>query len=240
MPFGELNNAIRISGARASTHDGGELAACFGWDSEALSSRRIEREGAILHLARAEVAGQPAALFARTSGQLAKHATDMAALYAYHAAVDWGVIADDLGLTIFNSHWLSEKAWFTLPKIQWADAVDDSPLLRALSPAGVVEGQINRLAVKQKQPTEFLKPVDDELVGRLDKWRDAAWMKAQRIDYVDVYLMETANRITNACDLRPHAPIVTFDTSDFLRCGVKGHSFSVYDMRDLTLVTFNS
>jgi hypothetical protein len=185
VPFGELNNEIRIHGVRDDLRNGGELAACFGWDSEALSSRTITRGGSSIKIARAEVAGQPAALFALNNGQSAQKATDMAALYAYHAAVDWGVVADDTGLTIFNSHWLLEKAWFTLPRIQWDDAVDDSELLRSLSPAGVVEGEISRLAIKQKRPTEFLKPVDDELVERLDKWRDEALRFARDAGGVD-------------------------------------------------------
>ena len=185
MPFGELNNEIRINGVRGNLRTGGELAACFGWNSEALSSRTIARGGSSIEIARAEVAGQPAALFALNRGRSAQSATDMAALYAYHAAVDWGVVADDAGLTIFNSHWLLEKAWFSLPRIQWGDAVNDSELLRSLSPAGVVDGEINRLAIKQKRPTEFLKPVDDELVERLDKWRDEALRFARDAGGVD-------------------------------------------------------
>jgi predicted nucleic acid-binding protein len=63
-----------------------------------------------------------------------------------------------------------------------------------------------------------------------------SWMSKFNIDYVDSYLVETAHKITHACDLRPSAPIVTFDTQDFWRCSSKGQSFSLYDMKDLDLI----
>jgi predicted nucleic acid-binding protein len=65
-----------------------------------------------------------------------------------------------------------------------------------------------------------------------------AWMRQFRVDYVDAYLMEIAHRLTTTCDLRPHLPIVTFDTGDYLRSSLRGYSFSVYDMRDFQLIEF--
>lgn len=65
-----------------------------------------------------------------------------------------------------------------------------------------------------------------------------SWMQQFDLDYVDTYLMETANRISRACDLSPYLPIVTFDTGDFLRCASRGYSFSLYDMRVLDLQEF--
>lgn len=64
----------------------------------------------------------------------------------------------------------------------------------------------------------------------------AAWMSKFNIDYVDSYLIETAHKITHACELKPSAPIVTFDTQDFWRCSAKGQSFSLFDMKDLDLI----
>lgn len=64
------------------------------------------------------------------------------------------------------------------------------------------------------------------------------YMKVNELDYVDTYLMETANRISRVCDLRPFLPIVTFDTGDFLKCATKGYTFSLYDMHELALQEF--
>ncbi len=57
------------------------------------------------------------------------------------------------------------------------------------------------------------------------------------MDYVDTYLMETAHHITKVCDLKPSAPIITFDTKDFWPCTLQGRSFSLYDMKDFDLIT---
>jgi predicted nucleic acid-binding protein len=65
------------------------------------------------------------------------------------------------------------------------------------------------------------------------------WMRRFQIDYVDAYLMEMAHRLTTACELRPHIPIVTFDTGDYLKCSLKGYAFSLFDMRDFQLIEFN-
>jgi len=64
------------------------------------------------------------------------------------------------------------------------------------------------------------------------------WMRRFVVDYVDAHLMELADIITNKCNLKPHLPIVTFDTSDFMRCASSGRLYSLYDMRELELVDF--
>jgi hypothetical protein len=129
--------------------------------------------------------GQPAALFGKVVARNGFDPLDSAALYGYHATVDWGLLADDQGLTVFNSHWLSEKTWFNLPCIAWADLSNDNPLLQALTPTGILEGTIERVASRQKQPSGFLQPVDDELVERLDNWRDQALRYARDAGQVD-------------------------------------------------------
>jgi predicted nucleic acid-binding protein len=67
----------------------------------------------------------------------------------------------------------------------------------------------------------------------------AAWMRRFEVDYVDAYLMEIAHHLTIVCDLRPHIPIVTFDTGDYFKSSLNGYLFSLYDMRDLQLIEFN-
>ncbi|MEF2549265.1 PIN domain-containing protein [Aurantimonas sp. E1-2-R+4] len=66
----------------------------------------------------------------------------------------------------------------------------------------------------------------------------AGWMRRHRVDYVDSYLMEVAHRLSCACDLRPGARIVTFDTGDYFKCSRQGYRFSLYDMKDLQPVDF--
>lgn len=58
------------------------------------------------------------------------------------------------------------------------------------------------------------------------------------IDYVDAHLMELADTITNCFNLKPHLPIFTFDTRDFIRCANHGKMYSLYDMRGLELIDF--
>ncbi len=65
------------------------------------------------------------------------------------------------------------------------------------------------------------------------------WMSRFVVDLVDAHLMELADTITNIFDLRPHLPIFTFDTRDFLRCASKGRAYSLFDMRELDLVDFH-
>jgi methylase of polypeptide subunit release factors len=174
------NDAVARPGAV-----GRDLASALGWSDEDLSIREISRGGTRIELARSSIGGQPAALFGKVVARNGFDPLDSAALYGYHATVDWGLLADDQGLTVFNSHWLSEKTWFNLPCIAWADLSNDNPLLQALTPTGILEGTIERVASRQKQPSGFLQPVDDELVERLDNWRDQALRYARDAGQVD-------------------------------------------------------
>lgn len=69
-------------------------------------------------------------------------------------------------------------------------------------------------------------------------WSHRDWMVKFGIDYVDAHLMELADAITIQCGLRPFLPIVTFDTSDFLKCASQGRRYSLYDMRALEFLDF--
>ncbi len=110
---------------------------------------------------------------------------DSAALYAYHATVDWGLLADEVGFTIFNSHWLIDKDWFRLPRVGWGEIGNKPELIHALTTAGLIDGELERYASRQREPTFFLKSVDDELVERLDGWRDQALRYARDSKGVD-------------------------------------------------------
>jgi predicted nucleic acid-binding protein len=67
----------------------------------------------------------------------------------------------------------------------------------------------------------------------------AEWMRRFEIDYVDAYLMDVADKLTSACNLRPYAPIITFDAGDYIKCSLRGYLFSLYDMRDFSFTEFN-
>ncbi|MEF2549266.1 N-6 DNA methylase [Aurantimonas sp. E1-2-R+4] len=164
------------------------MAVHFGWTGRDLLTRHISRGATELDVARVSVAGKPAALFARVTAQNGADPLDDAALYAYHSSVDWGVVADRSGLTVFNSHWLSNGEWFRLPQIRWEDAAANREFLQHLTPGALVDRDIERFASKQKEPTSFLRPVDDELVDRLDGWRDQALRYASDAGRVDELL----------------------------------------------------
>ncbi len=51
--------------------------------------------------------------------------------------------------------------------------------------------------------------------------------------------MNVADRLTRSYDLRPYAPVFTFDTKDFYRCATFGYLYSLYDMRTPELIAFS-
>lgn len=164
---------------------GGDLARGLGWPDKDITERKITRGGTSLDVARGSIGGQPAALFATVTTRNGYDPLDSAALYAYHAATDWGLLADQRGLTVFNSHWLSDGDWFQLAPIAWDEVDAHADVLRSLSPAGLIDRTIERLASRQRAPSAFLRPVDDELVDRLDTWRDETLRYARNAERVD-------------------------------------------------------
>jgi methylase of polypeptide subunit release factors len=167
---------------------GYDLAHAFGWSDRDLSGREISRGDTSLSVARGTLGGEPAALFATVTARNGSDPIDSAALYAYHTGVGWGVVADADGLTVFNSHWLRDTNWFRLPLIAWNQSYSNIEILASLNPAGLISGEAERIANRQQEPSGFLKPVDDELVARLDKWRDQALRFARDSENVDALL----------------------------------------------------
>lgn len=152
----------------------GSLAAAFGWAETDIVSRTVAQGGTELDTSRGVIAGEPAALFATVNSRNGFDPVDSAALFSYHAALDWGVVADERGLSIFNSHWLQEADWYKVPTIGWDDIEANRSVLEAFSPSAVRNRELQRLAAKWREPSDFLRPVDDALVARLDRWRDEA------------------------------------------------------------------
>lgn len=164
-----------------------ELACAFGWDEARVRSRRVESGDHRLEVARGYSGVQPAALFAvepdDTTGLI-----DLAALYGYHASVRWGVFANEVGLTPFNSHWLQGNRWFRMPIIRWDSLQDQRELLEAFQPRQLIEGLPDRIALDRYPAPKLLQPVDDELVDRLDAWRDQALKTSSSESGVDEQL----------------------------------------------------
>ncbi|MBR0667370.1 N-6 DNA methylase [Roseomonas hellenica] len=171
-----------------NTRSSAGLAAAFGWAEQDLKALDIQRGGTVINVRKGLISGEPAAIFGTITGRNGSDPLDSVALYAYHASAPWGVLADEVGLTVFNSQWLDDSNWFRLPRISWERAEDHRDLLDSLTPKGLFDRQPARLATKLREPTDFLKPVDDSLVERLDRWRDQALRYARHTDKVDELL----------------------------------------------------
>lgn len=158
-----------------------ELAAAFGWEAARIRERQIHADGRSLDVVRGYSGVQPAALFTTTQEGRAP-AIELAAFYGYHASVRWGVLADNNGLTAFNSHWLDRDQWFTFPIAGWGDLDDNRTVLEAFQPRQVIDGVPDRIALERNPAPTLLQPVDDELVDRLDVWREQA-LKTSRSEH---------------------------------------------------------
>jgi len=160
------------------------IAEALGWTTGAASVRRVSGEASPVQMLRGFVGAQSAAVFAVTESAAPSLLHDTA-LYAYHASIPWGVIADQSGAVVFNSHWVRDEDWFRLPPIAWDRLEDHSDILEALTPPGVTEGRIERAATQAFKPDRFLRPVDDALVERLDHWRAEALRHSRKVAEVD-------------------------------------------------------
>jgi SAM-dependent methyltransferase len=117
---------------------------------------------------------EPAAVFFSGVQAAPLQLLPAAALYAYHASIEWGLITNRFEALAFNSHWILNDDWYSLPAISLRSAEAGAGIFDALTPAGLTEGRIDRIAFDYKKPDRLLVPVDDALVQRLDHWRDEA------------------------------------------------------------------
>jgi type I restriction-modification system DNA methylase subunit len=159
------------------------IAEALDWttDSAWISTNQFRLNSTVI--SKGFIGPQPAALFSvETNGN---HSINDAALYAYHASIPWGLVASSERLIIFNSHWIRQNNWFHLPPIQWTDLARNSEILEALTPKGIEEGRIDKIATKSYKPDRFLRPVDDALVERLDYWRSETLRYSKQVKNVD-------------------------------------------------------
>ena len=164
------------------------VADLLGWNAGAASARRVKAVDERIQIMRGFVGGQPAAVFVAGEGIADRALLDDAALYAYHASVPWGIVASHSGATVFNSHWIRDNDWFHLPLIRWEDLHTSSDILEAITPDGITNGVIDRLATRVYRPDRFLRPVDDALVDRLDHWRSEVLRHTRGVAGVDAKL----------------------------------------------------
>jgi hypothetical protein len=136
-------------------------------------------------LTRVNAGGQGVAVFSYAAETPTSELLRSVALYAYHASIDWGVVSNESELTIFNSHWTRKGSWFALPPIEWAKVDGALDMFYGLTPSGLAAGVIDRVATQFPAADEFLLPVDDALVSRLDFWRQEMARYAPSIGRAD-------------------------------------------------------
>lgn len=171
-----------------NTRSAEDLARTLGWEPILTRGLRVACDGALIDIRKGVISGEPAAVFGTVLHRNGHDPLNSAALYAYHASAPWGVLADQEGLTVFSSQWLSERDWFRLPRISWDQVSQEQLLLNAFTPEGLLTQAPARVAAHLRQPAAFLKPIDDSLVERLDGWRDQALRFARSTDRVDELL----------------------------------------------------
>src|SRR5688572_16197787 len=86
-------------------------ASAFGW---AEGNARVDGHwqlGGGLEVSRGFVGPQRAVLFGTTQAAGNPDTMDAAALFAYHASIEWGVLLGNEGAVVFNSHWVRNDNW---------------------------------------------------------------------------------------------------------------------------------
>lgn len=162
-----------------------KIAEMFGWQDAEGRTSHVSLGATSLRTYRTFVAGESAAMFSVVEDEGDLSATDLAALFSYHTNTQWALVADQGGMQIINPHWMYDGAWYKLPHISWDDFERNEDLFASLSPEGIVQRRAVTAATRRKEPSSFLKPVDDALVERLDKWREQAMAYSKDDDRLD-------------------------------------------------------
>lgn len=184
------------------------LAEALGWKSGIASTENVPGQARIqLQSLRGTVDDQPALLFVNDKEEV-HHTIEEAAFFAYHASIEWGVIADLEEVVFFNSHWLQDGGWYQLPPIKWDDLDSYVDLLEVATPEGVTKDHITQAAFARRQPSSVLIPVDDALVERLDYWREETLRHTRQAEGIDEKLQTLFAQmfVLRACEDRNLAP----------------------------------
>src|SRR6266566_6903336 len=121
-------------------------AAALEWAAEPARAQGITSTVDGLEVTRGFAGPQPAVLFAAPSKVRTPGLLETAALFAYHASIEWGVFLDLDGPIVFNSHWVRNDAWFRLPPIPWTLLEADGGVLNEMTPDGITSGRIDSIA----------------------------------------------------------------------------------------------
>lgn len=193
-----MDLSANLEALKSEVLDGGaptpeKLALALGWETENLGAKNVAQSGIELQTVRGKIGLQSAALFASPvktqNTQPNSEARRLAAFYGYHASTRWGLFADDRGVTPFNSHWMYQDDWYLLPTIAWNEIADRQQELSVFQPKRLLHGEADKVALKEyTAPTRLLQPVDDELVERLDGWRETALRESSSSVNVDSQL----------------------------------------------------
>ncbi|MEM9088559.1 MAG: N-6 DNA methylase [Cyanobacteria bacterium P01_F01_bin.53] len=171
-----------ISAVSSNSDVSSKLAEALGWTRGLSNIQPLSIESR-LHLTRGYIGSQPAVVFAfEKDGVSPVHE---AALYAYHASIRWGLLFDQQGATLFNSHWVRRNEWFQLPFISWSELERNIEVFNAITPEKIENNEIEKIATNFYQPDKILRPVDDSLVERLDYWREEALRFSTGVEGVD-------------------------------------------------------
>ena len=152
---------------------GERIAKALGWEQGSARIQTLETpvQGGTLSLTKGFLGPHPAVVFADNGSDQSHKVFHEAPRFAYHSSVHWGVIADESGAGVFNSHWIRDDEWYRLPQVPWSESNQSIEILSAVTPEAVAEGRLEKIAANIREPDRFLLPVDDALVARLDRWR---------------------------------------------------------------------
>src|SRR5438094_2248491 len=106
--------------------------------------------------AKALIGHQPAAVFAGAGNTAISELLGIAAFFAYHSSIEWGLVANTDEIAVFNSHWVRGGSWFSLPLIKWARFSSYLDVLEAMTHDGLTSGKIDKIASRFYQPDKIL------------------------------------------------------------------------------------
>ena len=172
------------SGVRPISGFSYELAQALRW-TEGIGRSESISTSIIPNATRVFVGNEPAAIFVAANSDNQRAVLQDAALYAYHASVEWGLVATANQAIVFNSHRVKNSNWYQLPPIQWESTQANLDVINAFTPEGFIDGRIEDVTAKRETPDSLLLAVDDALVSRLDTWRSQTLRHSKGIDKVD-------------------------------------------------------
>lgn len=194
-----LADEVRSGRATESAESiGKRMAGVLQWETRNAHTEQLQLDlpfAGMTEVTRGFVADQPAAIFVDRRCARHDNLLSSAALFAYHASIEWGMLVDPAEIILFNSHWIRNSDWFSLPPIAWAELADKAKILEGMTPSALTRGEMERIASRFYEPDRMVLPVDDALVERLDFWRGEALRSTRRRDGVDESLQRLFSQL---------------------------------------------